>query len=65
MTEYAIQIPWEDSWMWVTRLVEGMDYAAPVVKNFATREEAEKAADFWRMPGKESLVKVVEYDSNA
>ena len=65
MTEWAIMVPIEDDYMYVTQFVEGMDFSAPTVKTFATREEAEQAADFWRIPGKESLVKVVEYDSNA
>jgi hypothetical protein len=55
----------EDDYVYVTEFVEGMDFSAPAVKIFATREEAEHAANFWRLPGKEELVKVVEYDSNA
>ena len=65
MTEWAIMVPFEDDHMYVTQFAEGMDFSAPVVKTFNTREEAERAADVWRIPGKESLVKVVEYDSNA
>jgi len=64
VTDWAIMIPFEDDYMYVTQFVEGMDYRAPVVKTFATREEAEQAADVWRISGKESLVKVVEYDPN-
>lgn len=64
MTDYAIQIPWEDSYMYVTQLVEGADFGTIEVKTFVTREEAERAADVWRIPGKESNVKVVEYDPN-
>jgi len=65
VTDWAIMIPFDDDYIYVTQLSEGMDFSAPTVKTFATREEAEQAADFWRIPGKESLVKVVEYDSNA
>ena len=64
MTEWAIMVPFEDDYMYVTEFAEGMDFSAPVVKTFSTREEAEQAADFWRLPGKEDLVKVVDYDSN-
>lgn len=49
-------------YVYVTEFVEGMDFSAPAVKTFATKEEAEHAADFWRLRGKEELVKVVEYD---
>jgi len=65
VTEWAIMVPIEDDYMYVTQFVEGMDFSAPTVKTFATRKEAEQAADVWRIPGKESLVKVVEYDPNA
>jgi len=65
VTEWAIMVPIEDDYMYVTQFVEGMDFSAPTVKTFSTRKEAEQAADVWRIPGKESLVKVVEYDSNA
>jgi hypothetical protein len=55
----------ENDYVYVTEFVEGMDFSAPAVKTFDTQEEAEQAADFWRLPGKEELVKVVEYDPNA
>ena len=64
MTEWAIMVPFEDDYIYVTEFAEGMDFSAPVVKTFPTKEEAEQAADFWRLPGKEDLVKVVDYDSN-
>ena len=65
MTEWAIMVPFEDDYIYVTEFAEGMDFRAPVVKTFSTQEEAEQAADFWRLPGKEDLIKVVEYDSNS
>ena len=64
MTEWAIMVPFEEDYIYVTELKEGMDFNAPAVKTFSTQEEAEHAADFWRLPGKEELVKVVEYDSD-
>ena len=65
MTEWAIMVPIDDDYMYVTQFVEGMDFSTPAVKTFATQEEAERAADVWRIPGKESRVKVVKYDPNA
>lgn len=65
MTDWAIMVPLDtDDYIYVTEFVEGMDFSAPAVKTFDTPEEAERAADFWRLPGKEHLVKVVEYDPN-
>ena len=65
MTEWAIMVPFEDDYIYVTEFAEGMDFESPVVKTFSTQEEAEQAADFWRLPGKEDLIKVVEYDPNS
>jgi len=66
VTKWAIMVPMsENDYVYVTEFVEGMDFSAPSVKIFDTQEEAERAADFWRLPGKEELVKVVEYDPNA
>lgn len=66
VTDWAIMVPMpEDDYVYVTEFVEGMDFHSPAVKTFSTREDAERAADFWRLPGKEDLVKVVEYDPNA
>jgi len=65
VTEWAIMVPFEDDYMYVTQFVEGMDFSAHAVKTFSTREEAEQAADFWRLPGKEDLIKVVEYDTDS
>lgn len=64
MTEWAIMVPFENDYIYVTEFVEGMDFRTPVVKTFPTQQEAERAADFWRLPGKEDFIKVVEYDSN-
>lgn len=64
MTKWAIMVLFDNEFMYTTEFVEGMDYNTPVVKTFDTREEAEQAADFWRLPGKEDNIKVVEYDSN-
>ena len=64
MTEWAIMVPFDEDYIYVTELKEGMDFDTTEVKTFATREEAERTADFWRLPGKEELVKVVEYDPN-
>jgi ferritin-like protein len=58
-------VPFDEDYIYVTELKEGMDFDTTEVKTFPTQEEAEHAADFWRLPGKESLVKVVEYDSNS
>lgn len=55
----------DNEFMYSTELVEGMEYNTPVVKTFDTQEEAEQVADFWRLPGKENNIKVVEYDPNA
>jgi len=64
VTEWAIMVPFDEDYIYVTELKEGMDFDTTEVKTFATREEAERTADFWRLPGKEELVKVVEYDPN-
>lgn len=65
MTSWAIMVPIDtDDYIYVTEFVEGMDFRSPAVKTFDTQEEAERAADVWRLPDKEDLVKVVEYDSN-
>ena len=65
MTEWAVKVRWDNGWMWVTELAEGMDYSTPVVKTHPTQEAAERAASLWRIPGKEENVKVVRYDANA
>ena len=65
MTEWAIMVPFDEDYIYVTELKEGMDFDTTEVKTFATREEAEREAEVWQVPGKESLVKVVEYDPNA
>ena len=65
VTEWAIMVPFDEDYIYVTELKEGMDFDTTEVKTFATREEAEREAEVWQVPGKESLVKVVEYDPNA
>lgn len=64
MTDWAVMVRWETGWMWVTEVAEGMDFTTPVVKTHSTREQAERSAEMWRLPGKEENVQVVQYDPN-
>jgi len=47
----------DDNWIYVTE--DSLD--GPCVKMYNTSEEAEEAAEVWRLPGKERNVKVVTY----
>lgn len=49
----------EDDWIYVTE--DSLDGLC--VKVYNTSEEAEDAAEVWRLPGKERNVKVVTYAS--
>lgn len=49
----------DDDWIYVTE--DSLD--GPCVKVYNTSEEAEDAAEIWRLPGKERNVKVVTYAS--
>jgi len=46
----------EDDWLYVTEIAEGMDYNTPVVKTFATKEEAKEHALIWG-----NNAKIIEY----
>jgi hypothetical protein len=50
----------KDDWIWVIEQNDSAPFGiSPILYN--SLEEAEKAANFWRLSGKESFVKVVEY----
>lgn len=42
---YAIQIPFDGDWLYVTRLTETP--GEPVAQTYETREQAETAAQIW------------------
>jgi len=58
--KYAVMISvfGDDDWIYVTE--DSLD--DPVVKEYNSSEEAEEAAELWRLPGKERYVKVVTYE---
>lgn len=60
--KYAVMINafGDDDWIYVTR--DGLD--GPEVVCYNISEEAEEAAEIWRLPGKERNVKVVTYNES-
>lgn len=57
MKLWAIKIPFDGQWLYVTEYVESMDFRTIVVKCFDTKEQAIISAKKWG-----DLAKVVEYD---
>lgn len=60
--KYAIKINFDsDTWLYVTEDSGKCDFDLQA-KLYDTREQAEKDAKIWRIPGKEINVEVVEYE---
>lgn len=60
--KYAIMVNafGDDDWIYVTQ--DGLD--GPEVVCYTNSEDAEDAAETWRLPGKERNVKVVTYNES-
>ena len=57
MTElWAIKVPFDNDWLYVTEIVEGMDYHVTEVKVFFTKKEAADHSVIWG-----NSAKVVKY----
>lgn len=56
VNEWAVMVPTDGEWMYVTEVALGMDFSVPVVKTHSTKKEAEKSALVWG-----ENAKVVEY----
>lgn len=54
---WAVMVPFDGDWMYVTEMAAAMDFSIPVVKTHPTKEEAEYSASLWG-----EHAKVVEYD---
>lgn len=59
--KYAVMINASGDGDWIYITEDSLD--GPVVKLYNTSEEAEEAAEIWRLPGKEYNVKVMTYAS--
>ena len=59
---YAIQTFFEGSWLYVLDCTNSFDPSWPNVLTFETLEEADRASEAWKLPGKEEYVKVVPFD---
>lgn len=44
---YAIKIPFDNTWLYLTEVLEGMDFHTPAIKAFSSIEEAEHTARVW------------------
>ncbi len=60
MNLWAILVPFDDQWLYVTELTETMDFNTTVVKTYETKDEATEAAKRWG-----DAAKAVKYDKSS